>query len=214
VLAETIDVEERESHTSLARVDAASDLAVIDAFRAAIDATDDPSRLKDAIGYASAVGYALRLRGASRSSQEAWGDVKHRAERKIGAMLSSVELDKGGRPSKKTRNTRLSVRLADLDITPMQSSRWQTMARLTEAEYEAYCARMKARDEEITSNGIYEQAKLLHPRNAQQANPPLPSAGDPANAGGEFPEVDTTIPVVEHACPNCGHVFGCDGGVL
>lgn len=144
------------SQTALAPIETASDvltaLAVADAFRVAIDRIEDPFQLKDAITYAAMVKQVLARRHAARDVQDAWAKNKHRAERKIGTMLASVNLDQGGRPSTKTDNVRLSVRLKDLTIDPMQSSRWQTMARLTEEEFEAYCAAMREADEEVTSS--------------------------------------------------------------
>ena len=190
-----------DSVTQDAALDAPRDLAVVDAFRTAIDKINDPWQLKSAIGYAAAVRRALQLRGAARGAQHAWAEIKLRAERKIGAMLASVDLDKGGRPSTKTDNVRLSVRLSDLNIHPMQSSRWKREASVPEEEFEAWIANMKARDEEITSIGLRRLADSLRP----------PS---PRRVGDQFPEVDTTCVVVEHACPNCGHVFECDGGEL
>ena len=60
-------------------------------------------------------------------------DIRLRAERRAGGLLAEMagrhERQGQGRQSK--GNPELPLRLVDLDVTKMQSSRWQKLARLT-----------------------------------------------------------------------------------
>lgn len=75
----------------------------------------------------------VRAAGESLQVQNAAADIKLRAERKIGEMLSPMEKNKGGRPSE-TGDTMSPVLLDDLGISKNQSSRWQLSSKVSESE--------------------------------------------------------------------------------
>jgi hypothetical protein len=184
------------------------DVAALTRLRDAVDAMEAPADLKNLRDLTAKIEHGLRLRGDSRTMENLAAEAKLRAERKLGKILSGLDLDRGGRPKAKTNNAPPSLRLADFGVTPMQSSRWQVMARLTDGEFDSWCAGRKARDLELTTDGLYQEAKALHPRNPRTGQAP------PATGGSEATVVDTSFPPIVHHCTECGAAFACDGGAL
>jgi hypothetical protein len=79
-----------------------------------------------------------------------------RAERKAGALLAKMEKAKGGQPRKNRSHAGIgSPRLADLNITPKESSRWQKLAAVPESDFEAALADPITKP---TTNGIIQAA--------------------------------------------------------
>ena len=170
--------------------------ATIHALGFAVATATDPAWLKSTRDCLAAFATVLKRRAGARDQQYAAAEMKLRAERRLGEMLAQTPLDKGGRPPKrKTANATLSVRLVDLGITPMQSSRWQTEASVPEHEFIKWMDDLRARDEDITSAGLRELAMNLR-------------GGSRRPAGAQFPIANTATPTP--ACPGCGHVFECD----
>jgi hypothetical protein len=162
--------------------------ATLQAARHILATATSPAQIKDLRDYLEEWERALRMRGDAGEQEYDAAEIKLRAERRLGDLLASVDFDKGGRPAK-TNNTRLSVRLADLGVTPMQSSRWQLEASVPEREFVEWIDNMKARDEEITGAGLRRLAADLKAHGAGLAD------------GDEFPDADTSCP---STCPTCG----------
>ena len=106
----------------------------------------------------------LRLAGHGLEMQNEAAEVKLRAERRAGGMLSEMEKSVGGRPRKTDAIVSLvseAPTLAELEVTPKQSSRWQQEAEVPPEVFEQYVAETKANDEELTSAGLLRITKKL-----------------------------------------------------
>ena len=75
------------------------------------------------------------IRGHRRRACE----IRLRAERKAGQLLATMEKNRGGRPSENPSDDTRS--LGDLGISYDQSSRWQALGRVPEADFEAALGR-------------------------------------------------------------------------
>src|SRR5262245_50743385 len=106
--------------------------------------------------YFKAAGHSRRI------AQEA-AEIRLRAERKAGEILVETK-ERGerasaskGRPEKESH----VVTLSDLDITKMQSSRWQAIASVPEPVFEKYIEKGRASElDELTSSHLFTLAKF------------------------------------------------------
>ncbi len=80
-------------------------------------------------------------------------EMRLRAERKAGQLLSEMALPKGGRPSLKLPSP-ASTGLSELGITKSQSSRWQKRASVPDDAFQDYLRQAKANGEEISAAGL------------------------------------------------------------
>jgi hypothetical protein len=83
-------------------------------------------------------------------------EIKLRAERKAGELLSSLSLRGGDRKSNR-HSARLKIR--DLGISQAQSTRWQVQSKLPESEFEQYLSSARDSGREITSADIIRLAR-------------------------------------------------------
>ena len=79
-------------------------------------------------------------------------EVQLRAGRRGGQIL--IEMAENGSRADRGRKFNGQLDLADLGIEPMRSSRWQALARMPEARFEAYIAETKAAAEPLTTTGL------------------------------------------------------------
>lgn len=104
----------------------------------------------------------LKQQGESLEMQNACAEIKIRAERRAGEILRDMPKAAGGQPYQErnsTGNTVLPVEneaptLADLGLSKMQSSRFQSIASIPEPKFEQYIAETKAGQEELTTAGL------------------------------------------------------------
>jgi hypothetical protein len=119
-------------------------------------------------------GYAKSI-GAAQSALNSMAEIKIRAERRMGWELAHFTMNQGGRPA----GTGDSVSpvspptLADLGIHKKSSQRWQTLARMPSAEFEAYLMAVRRSGVELTAAGVYRAA-----RNLEQSESPARAARD------------------------------------
>lgn len=90
--------------------------------------------------------------------QNSAAEIKLRAERRAGEMLQSRE-KYTGRPSEKASQPVTLSKLKELNVSRMQSHRWQTIAALPEKEFEGYVQGHKESRKEITTAGALKLAK-------------------------------------------------------
>lgn len=87
-------------------------------------------------------------------------EIRLRAERRLGELLvetrESGARDPGGRGRIESRPT---IQLADLGITPDQSSKWQKIATIPEPEFESLISRANATGEELTTAKVLRQVE-------------------------------------------------------
>lgn len=109
-------------------------------------ATDEVKEIRD-----KAMALEAYFRQAKNTEAERRAcEIRLRAERKAGALLSEMEKLKG-RPEKASTATTLS----DLGVSRDQSSKWQQLAQVPDEEFEAALAAPK----KPTTTGILAQAK-------------------------------------------------------
>ncbi|HEX2473345.1 MAG TPA: hypothetical protein VHK01_01285, partial [Lacipirellulaceae bacterium] len=85
-------------------------------------------------------------------------EVKLRAERQAGKLLSQMMLRGGDRRSKGHRDR---LKLGDLGLTPNQSKRWQLQARVPENLFREHIRQTCQEGKELTSAGLMRLAKRV-----------------------------------------------------
>ena len=95
----------------------------------------------------------------SFETQNQCAEIKLRAERKAGHMLIEQEKNKGAAVS--AENADDIPRLKDIGISYSQSSRWQAIAGIPEAEFEQNLDKLKEASKEITSAAFLRLATNL-----------------------------------------------------
>lgn len=111
---------------------------------------------------AEAIRTYLRASRESLEAQNAAADIRLRAERKAGELLAEMDKHNGDPRSHDV------TRLADLGITKMQSSRWQSIARVPEEKYIEIVAECNASGCELTQAMILRAEKQLRDKPQSQ----------------------------------------------
>ena len=125
------------------------------------DVKDIRDRAEAMRAYAKQAQYSLEI-------QNRCAELKLRAERKAGTLLSESTV-KGGARHKSHDGTyeRRSV-LEDLGISKMQSSRWQTVSTIPDDIFEQHVAKITASERELTSASVIRIATLLKKNQSAQ----------------------------------------------
>jgi len=85
-------------------------------------------------------------------------EIKLRAERKAGTVISKLNLHGGDRKSKE-RQSKLT--LEDLGVSRNQSKRWQLTASIPAVDFERFVKAKTDLGEELTTSGMYGLARKL-----------------------------------------------------
>jgi len=119
--------------------------------------------------------------GESLGMQNLCAEIKIRAERRAGEILSEMDMHKGGRPKNHSHDESGFPRLRDLGIDNNKSSRWQTISEIPEDAFEDYIQTTKSKDKELTSAGalllareLERQKKIQDIQSQIETSPPLP----------------------------------------
>lgn len=94
-------------------------------------------------------------------SQNYAAEIKLRAERKCGELLTAMDLPGRGGGDTKSSNAMLLDKLSDLGIGRMQSHRWQLEASVPDEHFETYVRSTHEASRELTSGGLYKLGKKL-----------------------------------------------------
>ncbi|HXZ03158.1 MAG TPA: hypothetical protein VEI03_24440 [Stellaceae bacterium] len=124
-------------------------------------------------------GYAKSI-GAAQAALNAVAEIKIRAERRMGRELAALDMHPGGRPPK-TGDTASPVSkptLAALGIHKKWSQRWQALARIPPATFEACLFEAKRNGEELTTAGLNRAAARILRNDVGRGPPPAPDARD------------------------------------
>lgn len=113
--------------------------------------------------------YAQAARLGLESQNEA-AEIKLRAERRAGEILAQMEKHPPGPEPVRSLRVTEPPTLADMDITKMQSSRWQQMADFPEEKFEEYIAHTRESGVELTTVGML---RYVRQTNAQENTPTL-----------------------------------------
>ncbi len=134
---------------------------------AACRTVDEAKHIRD---LAEAARLYAKKAGLGLEAQNHAAEIKLGAERRCGALLRKMA-EEGGRAKGggDMRKESQPVILSDLDIQPKQSSRWQTVARITEPDFGAYVAETKAAAGELTTAGLLRFAHRQEHEEQQRA---------------------------------------------
>jgi hypothetical protein len=118
-----------------------TELILYDAMCKAIQAAHDIDEVKEIHDKARAIeiyGRQAKNKKAERQARE----IRLRAERRAGQLLREIQKAKGGRPIQNQSHdaTSFPLTLSKLNISKTQSSRWQQLADVPEAVFEAAVA--------------------------------------------------------------------------
>jgi protein gp37 len=111
--------------------------------------------VKDLRDIAAAAQHYARQRDLGLETMNDAAEIKLRAERKLGELLSGMPKHNGDPRSHDV------TRLADLGINKMDSHRWQRVAGVPEKAFEAHVAGVRQAKGELTTAGVLDVAKRL-----------------------------------------------------
>lgn len=117
---------------------------------------------------AAAIKVYMKSAGDSLAVQNQAAEIKLRAERKAGQLLSEMEKQNGSRGvGKKVEGQDVSPlsTLSDLGITPKQSSRWQAEATVSEEDFDSLVDEINKSGEELTQASLLKKARGAHVSN-------------------------------------------------
>ena len=98
------------------------------------------------------------------SAQNYAAEIKLLAERKAGALLAAMEMNKGGQG---TGNNVLPV-LEDLGVSKMQSSRWQKEATVSDEDFSAIVGKCLEDEVELTQALVLKSEGVHFPHSITQ----------------------------------------------
>jgi hypothetical protein len=135
---------------------ASHDLAVLDQAILVLAQAKSLDEVKAIRDKAEAARNYVKAAKLGLEHQNRAAEIKIRAERKAGMMLRSLRLRGGDRKSKRHD---APLKLQDLGICRDQSKRWQSIARVSEADFAGYLRKMRDLEREITSAGLLRIAR-------------------------------------------------------
>ncbi len=137
-----------------------------EAAKSAITAAKSVDEVKQIRDKAEALRAYAKQAGESLDVQNDIAEIKLRAERRAGEIIREMpkaEAPAGpgrGHKNPVERDDTLSApRLSDLGISRDESSRWQKMASLPEERFEEHIARVKGKNQELTTAGVLRVAR-------------------------------------------------------
>jgi N6-adenosine-specific RNA methylase IME4 len=137
------------------------ELVYLDAIRQAIQKAATVDQAKGIRDKAEALRIYAKQSGQSLEVQNRCAEIKLRAERRAGAILSDMEKNKGARGKGVRFHDESAPTLADLGITQAQSHRWQKIAGIPFRDFETFIAGTKQRGKELTSVSVLRLANEL-----------------------------------------------------
>jgi hypothetical protein len=96
--------------------------------------------------------------GETLDVQNAAAEIKLRAERKAGEMLAVMEKNEGSK-NKPGGNNMLPPKLNEMGVTKMQSSRWQSVATVSESDFCEIVQACNLAGKELTQSLLIRKAK-------------------------------------------------------
>jgi N6-adenosine-specific RNA methylase IME4 len=130
---------------------------------------EDVTQIRD---MAAALQRYIQQRRYTLEIQQDAAELKVRAERKAGEMLTKMRLAGGDRKSKTHHGF---LKLADLGIDDHKSHRWQQIAGLPEEDFEGYVRDTRAAKQVPTTTGTLRVARARTPADPSEV---LPDEGD------------------------------------
>ena len=146
-----------------ADTEGAQQLALLDRAQQAIAKAESVDEVKDIRDKAEAARKYAESASLGLEAQNYAAEVKLRAERKAGELISQLSLHGGDRRSKESDER---VKLEDLGISKDQSARWQLIARVPGKAFELHISSAKESAVELTTTSMVKLARQLSPRKA------------------------------------------------
>lgn len=128
----------------------------LDSLSAALAACRDPEQLREIRDKAIGIESYLRARGTGVDGLVDASEVVVRAERRLGEILREAPKHPGSRNSgdAETEPPETPKKLSDLGVTKKQSKRWQDLAKIPEADFEAALADARERQRRVTGAAL------------------------------------------------------------
>ncbi len=143
-------------HSGLVKLEKATQML------AEIKTVDDAKKLID-LSEAARV-YAKQVELGLEAQNHA-AEIKLRAQRRAGEILLKMK-EKGERQSqggdRKSKYQPDTLKLSDIEISKLDSSRWQQIAALPEKKFEEYIEESKDEEKELTTAGALKLCKVQH----------------------------------------------------
>jgi len=130
--------------------------------------------IEEALSFRDQVEAVRHYRQVSGHAIEACNEaaeIKVRAERRIGELLEKQLNHDGGRPRKNPDRESGFTKLADVGVSYKQSERFQAIASIPEAQFEAHLAERKEAGEQITTAETVRLAKSSRRRRSGSRSP-------------------------------------------
>jgi 16S rRNA G966 N2-methylase RsmD len=134
-------------------------LTRFEAAKRALEAARSLDEVKAVRDKAEALRQYTKQAGESLEMQNAVAEIKLRAERKAGDLLTAMEKNKGSRGVGVPFHDGTAPRLQDLGISRQQSHRWQKEADVPEKDFEKFVQETKAKGQELTSASLLDLAR-------------------------------------------------------
>jgi ParB family chromosome partitioning protein len=121
---------------------------------------DEVKKVRD---QAEALRLYVRQQGEGLEMQNDIAEIKLRAERRAGELLSEMDRAQGVRTDLTScqGGTKFAETLEELEIPKRTAYRWQAEATIPDEIFEQHVAETKAAGEELTSIGVYRLARRL-----------------------------------------------------
>jgi len=135
----------------------------LDNARYEIEIANDLLSLKNIHDKLSAMKVYCKAAKVSFEITQRCSELKIRCERRAGELLNSREKHPPGPlPEDKSHHATYPPRLDELDITKSQSSRWQSIAKIPEKNFEERLEDIKNKKQELTSRDLLSLAGYLN----------------------------------------------------
>ena len=129
--------------------------------RQALEVTNSFNEVKDIRDQAETLRSHAKRAKWSLEIQNQCAEIKLRAERKAGSILSTFTVKGGERHNSHDGSCERYSILQDLDISWNQSSRWQAISRIPDAKFEDFLHTTRAFNSELTQTGALRLAARL-----------------------------------------------------
>lgn len=145
--------------------DQSTQLTTLDSLGQALSFIENANevQLKEIIDGAEALRVYAQQAKSGLEIQNRCAEVKLRAEKKLGELLKDMPKDnKGGDRKSQSHGATVIRTLKSLGLDKHQSSRYQTIASLSDKEFEEHVAKVKASNDELTTVGVIRLARGLN----------------------------------------------------
>ena len=135
----------------------------------ALLASCDISEIKEIKSKAESLRLYFKQQGDALAQQNKAAEIKLRAERKLGKLLGEMKMDSGGgngsnqylKSNRSHDVTGCSKTLAEMDVSKMQSSRWQQIAKIPDDIFNQFIVDICHEGEEITTQCLLRYHEVI-----------------------------------------------------